>query len=139
MMAKFKDKFIRFMYGRYAMFGMDTFNKVLFWVYAGWIAVFLIADIFVPWVWFTIAYWAVSMLLSYWIFFRMFSKNIAARRRENERLCGFFKLLKNKFKDRKTHVYRKCPKCKAVLRLPKSKGKHYVVCPRCKERFQVRG
>ena len=69
-----------------------------------------------------------------------------ARRKENDfvfgifrRIKGFFKLQKNKFKDRKTHVYRKCPKCKAVLRLPKAKGKHTVVCPRCKNRFEVRG
>jgi hypothetical protein len=31
-----------------------------------------------------------------------------------------------------------CPHCKANLRLPRKKGKHSVVCPRCKERFEVK-
>ena len=73
------------------------------------------------------------------IFFRTMSRNIAKRRAENQKFCNFFKLRKNKFRDRKTHVYRKCPSCKAVLRLPKAKGKHTVSCPKCKNKFSVRG
>ena len=124
------------MYGRY---GGDTLNKVLIWVYAIWIILFSIVLIFVDSVWFSVSYWVSSGALFFWIIFRMFSRNIAARRKENDAFCGFFKLRKNKFRDRKTHVYRKCPDCKAVLRLPKAKGKHYVICPRCKNRFKVRG
>jgi hypothetical protein len=26
-----------------------------------------------------------------------------------------------------------------MLRLPKAKGKHYVICPRCNKRFEVKG
>ena len=77
--------------------------------------------------------------------FRMFSRNLPARRRENAwylrvkgKFTGFFKLQKNKWRDRKTHAYRKCPACKSVLRLPKQKGEHTVSCPRCRNRFQVR-
>ena len=127
------------MYGRYGTYGTDTLNKVLLWVYLGWIIVCAIIELFIDSPWFTLFYWIVTMALVWWMLFRNFSKNVAARRKENERFCGFFKLRKNKFKDRKTHVYRKCPKCKAVLRLPKAKGKHAVVCPRCKERFTVKG
>ena len=46
---------------------------------------------------------------------------------------GFFVLRKNKFRDRKTHVYRKCPHCKAQIRLPKVKGEHKCACPKCGE------
>lgn len=135
-MGKFKNWLYRFMYGRY---GGDTLNKVLIWVYAIWIIILSVIMIFVDSIWLSLFYWISSLSLMFWIFFRMFSRNINARRKENERFCGFFKLRRNKFRDRKTHVYRKCPKCKAVLRLPKSKGKHFVVCPRCKNRFEVKG
>lgn len=122
------------MYGRY---GSDTLNKVLTVAYAIIVLVFSIAAFFINSPWFTLAYILISFTLVFFIFFRIFSRNIAARRRENDKFCGFFKLRKNKLRDRKTHVYKKCPTCKAVLRLPKSKGKHTVICPRCKNRFSV--
>lgn len=135
-MGKFKNKLYRFMYGRY---GGDTLNKILIWVYAIWIILCSVISLFTDSIWFSLFYWISTLALVFWIFFRMFSRNITARRRENDRFCGFFKLRRNKFRDRKTHVYRKCPHCKAVLRLPKSRGKHFVVCPRCKTRFEVKG
>lgn len=135
-MGKIKERLYRFMYGRY---GGDTLNKVLIWVYAIWIIVFRIADLFSSSVWVSLFYWVSSASLFFWIMFRMLSRNIYARRKENDAFCGFFRLRRNKFRDRKTHVYRKCPKCRAVLRLPKAKGKHFVVCPRCQNRFRVKG
>ena len=135
-MGKFKNKMYRFMYGRY---GSDTLNKVLLVIYAAEVVVFTVLSLFVnptP-LWMSLAYFALSMILIFVIFFRMFSRNIQKRRRENDKFCGFFKLRRNKFRDRKTHVYKKCPHCKAVLRLPKAKGKHTVICPRCKNRFTV--
>jgi uncharacterized C2H2 Zn-finger protein len=124
------------MYGRY---GTDTLGKALIWTYAVWVLLFSVLSIIFDSPWLYLFYWTTSAALIFWSFFRMFSKNIPARRLENERFCNFFKLRANKFRDRKTHVYRKCPKCKANLRLPKAKGKHFVVCPRCKHRFKVRG
>ena len=124
------------MYGRY---GSDKLNKVLLAIYAAEVVVFTVLSLFVnptP-LWMSLAYFALSMILIFVIFFRMFSRNIQKRRRENDKFCGFFKLRRNKFRDRKTHVYKKCPHCKAVLRLPKAKGKHTVICPRCKNRFTV--
>lgn len=135
-MGKFTNKLSRFFYGRY---GGDTLNKFLTAVYVIWIIAFAIVDIFVGSIAFTVCGWAITVALFIWTTFRMMSRNIYARRRENEKFCGFFKLKRNKFRDRKTHVYRKCKSCKAVLRLPKSKGKHFVVCPKCKNRFQVKG
>lgn len=135
-MGKIKNKLYRFMYGRY---GTDTLSKVMLWVYMGWILCLTLISLFVDSIWFSLFYYASTIAMACWMFFRMFSRNIAARRRENDRFCGFFKLRRNKFRDRKTHVYRKCHACGAVLRLPKSKGKHYVVCPRCNKRFEVKG
>ena len=133
------------MYGRY---GGDTLNKVLLGVYVAVVLLYSIISLiieFFPNVPDTVdtvlmlAYLVLSALLIFVIFYRIFSRNIQKRRQENEKFCGFFKLIRNRFRDRKTHVYRKCPKCKAVLRLPKAKGKHTVVCPRCKNRFEVKG
>ena len=135
-MGKFKNKLYRFMYGRN---GTDTLGSVLAWTYFVLVLVYTVVGFFWSNAIFTVCYLVASMTLIFFVFFRMFSRNLAKRRRENEKFCNFFKLRKNKFKDRKTHVYRKCKKCGAVLRLPRSKGKHFVVCPRCKNRFETRG
>lgn len=135
-MGKFKNKLVGFLYGRY---GSDTLNKVLTAIYLIWLIVFTVVDVIVKSIIFSIIGWSISLALFFWVIFRMMSRNIYARRRENDKFCGFFKLRRNKFRDRKTHVYRKCKSCKAVLRLPKAKGKHFVVCPKCKSRFEVRG
>ena len=135
-MGKFKTKLQRFFYGRY---GNDTLGRVLLWVYIGLLLVYTVLSLFDPSAFLYVIYLLLSTALVIYMFFRMLSRNIPARRRENEKFCGFFKLLRNRFRDHKTHVYRKCPKCHAVLRLPKSRGKHTVVCPRCKERFSVKG
>lgn len=135
-MGKLKNKFYRFMYGRY---GTDTLSMVLLYVYFAFVLICTIVSIFVRSLWFSLFYYVIASALVVWMFSRMFSKNIVARKRENDKFCGFFRLRKNKFRDRKTHVYRKCHACKAVLRLPKAKGKHFVVCPRCKNRFEVKG
>ena len=124
------------MYGRY---GVDTLSKVMVWAYLGVVICFTIAALFVDSIWLSLIQYVSTSAMLIWIFFRMFSRNVAARRRENEKFCGFFKLRRNKFRDRKTHVYRKCHACGAMLRLPKAKGKHFVVCPRCKNRFEVKG
>ena len=125
------------MYGRY---GSDDLNKALLWAYVGLVLLQMIVSVIVD----NNAYITLSFMLLSWvlvgvIFYRMMSRDIAKRRRENERFTGFFKLMKNKRRDRKTHVYRKCPACHVTLRLPKAKGKHTVVCPRCKNRFNVKG
>ena len=136
-MGKIKAALYRFMYGRY---GTDTLNKVLLWCYIGLILVQMIVIAFAP----NAAYANFAFMILEWtlvlvIFFRVMSRNIAKRRRENERFTGYFKLMRNKRRDRKTHVYRRCPSCKVTLRLPKAKGKHTVVCPKCKNRFNVKG
>ena len=48
-----------------------------------------------------------------------------------------YTVLRDKWTFRKTHVFKKCPGCKAVLRLPRKKGKHTVNCPHCHKNFTV--
>lgn len=77
--------------------------------------------------------------------FRMFSKDISKRRMENYKFAMFvspvyswFKKTENRFKDRKTHRYFKCPNCNSKLRLPKGKGKITITCPKCNTKFNKR-
>lgn len=132
--TKFTDKLIRFMYGRN---GNDKLNQFLFWIYF----VLLLANLFLK----SVILWVVELILVALYMFRFLSRSIYRRQTENRKFLkiwnkftGFFKLLKNKFRDRKTHVYRKCEHCKAVLRLPKKKGKHTVRCPQCNKTFSVK-
>ena len=84
----------------------------------------------------------VYTLLGYGLF-RCMSRNIVARSRENrwfEDKLNFLKRrreMKLRQQADKAHVYKKCPSCKAVLRLPRRQGKHKTVCPKCGKEFKV--
>ena len=76
--------------------------------------------------------------------FRLLSRNIPARRRENAAFCRFFTRLFRPFyrlylrvRDRKTHVYHKCPHCKSMLRLRRIPGEHVARCPACHGTFPL--
>ena len=128
----FRYRLMRFFSGCY---GADALFYVLFVV----ASVLAIANCFVR------AWWlqTVVYLFTTYAIFRFLSHNHEARRRENQ----FFGKLKMGIKykmgvrrQRKadyTHVYKKCPRCKAVLRLPRKKGKHTTVCPKCGNKFKV--
>ena len=79
------------------------------------------------------------------MFFRMFSRNTDKRSAENVkylRFCGrikqWFLLRHNKWKYRKTHVYRRCPHCGSNIRLPRRSGEHTCDCPKCGISFDVK-
>lgn len=123
----------RFMYGRY---GGDELNTVLCFV-----AILFVLLSYVPYVGIAFSVLAFSTLL--WTFFRTFSKNVPKRRRELERYYRIKtapgrarQLRKNKKRDKKTHCYFKCPKCRSVLRVPRGKGEIIVTCPRCGTRTE---
>lgn len=134
-MGKFKRWLIKTFTGIY---GIDN----LYFVFFGAAVLLIILNMFFRhW-----AFWIAEVAVMFFMLFRALSHNIPARRRENEAFFGFFRnikksfrLQKNRFRDRKTHIYRKCPNCKAVLRLPKLKDKQKktVVCPRCSRNFKV--
>ena len=89
--------------------------------------------------------WALQVVLLVLAVARLFSKNTIVRSRENQKYLSmrakvvqFFKRQRNRIKYRKTKSYRKCPKCKCILCLPKKKGTHTVKCPKCGEHFDVK-
>ena len=133
-MKKFKEVMYNYMQGRY---GIDELYKFIFKLFiVVWILNLFIRSPFL---------YYLGLALAVWGIFRMFSRNYEKRQAENRKFLEiknkFFqknKLAKQKWQDRKTHIYRKCPNCKAGLRLPKKKGKHEVTCPRCKKDFDVK-
>lgn len=130
----FRERVARYMAGRY---GIDRLYYFLLAICFILIVINLFANSYL-----------ISLMesaLFVYAFYRVMSRNIYKRQQENEKFIKFidkpkkyYNLQKCKIRDRKTHVYRKCPSCKNNLRLPKEKGKHTVVCPCCKNRFDVR-
>ncbi len=138
---RFRHKLISFMQGRN---GFDRFGRFLFALYLILFVIQLIISLFVhPIVTFIMS--SCIMLIALYICFRSFSRNIVKRQAENykyikfaSKVRKFISLQKAKIRDRNTHVYKKCPCCKAVLRLKKIKGEHRAACPKCGNSFDVR-
>ncbi len=133
MFTRLRERFYVFMQGRY---GIDQFYNFLLITYT----IILVLNLFIGSIFLSL----IDMALFVYMFFRVFSKNIYKRQKENRKYLelskkpkSFFAMTKNRIRDRKTHVYKTCPACKSTLRLPKIKGKHTAVCPRCAKRFDV--
>lgn len=128
------DGMRRFMYGRN---GYDKLCLVVMWAYLSlWLVTVLLTAFRMETAAFIVSIFQTFLML-YWLY-RILSRNVEARRREVVRFFGYFRNLRRRFRDRKTHVYRKCPHCKEILRLPRRKGHHTVCCPVCKERFDLK-
>lgn len=129
----FRWRLMRFMSGRY---GADALFYVLFIISA----ILAFVNIFVRSVVLQIIVYAIVLIAV----LRVFSGNIAARSRENRAVLGVINKVRGVYNLRRqrkadyTHIYKKCPRCHAVLRLPRKKGKHSTVCPRCNKSFSVR-
>lgn len=134
-------KFQKFMYGRY---GIDKLYRVLLWFYLAAILLAIILGRTVDGI-FYIIFSAVAWGLFIFAMLRIFSKKFDNRRKENENwliIENFFKkkfqLISNRWKFRKTHVFRTCPGCKTVLRMKRVKGKHLATCPHCGTKFKFK-
>lgn len=84
-----------------------------------------------------------ALIVVIFTYFRMFSKNLNVRRSENakfralkQRVSDWFRLRRDMWKQRKEFRFFKCPSCKAVLRVPKDKGKLRIVCKKCGAAFE---
>ena len=129
-----RERLARFFYGRN---GFDSLAKGAWWT----ALVLMLVNMFLGF----ITLWILELLLYSYSIFRVMSRNIYKRQRENMlwlkfvgKIRGAFSLIKSKHRDRKTHVYKKCPSCKSTLRLPRRPGTHTARCPRCSHRFDVK-
>ena len=131
---KFGDRYIKFMKDRY---GIDELYKFLLLI----CFVLLVINTFVS----NNIIRLFEVLLIVIIFYRYMSKNIKLRKKENDKyleikdkIIKLFDYNKKKYKDRNTHMYKKCPNCRQKIRLPLKKGKHTVKCPKCSNKFEVK-
>ena len=121
----------RFMHGRY---GNDQLNIFLVVLYLILYLVYALTS-FAP------IYWVATVLI-FWALFRLFSRNLAKRREENQKFLRkadpflrWYRLHRTMMRD-KEHRYFKCPNCGQHLRVPRGKGKITVSCRGCGASFQ---
>ena len=140
----FREKLARFLYGCY---GADSLYNALFVMELILLFVGTVLNILgnnAPILSFiSIFFYLTALGLLIWAIYRFFSRNISKRRKENEAWLRFTAKFKRKSKpalppDTPTHIFRACPKCRSILRLPRQAGKHTAKCPRCGKRFGVK-
>ena len=124
-------KYREFMMGRY---GTDELN--LFLVILSAVLLFLSR---IRFMWFL---YIISLLIFFFAFVRMYSRNIAQRHKEKilylkfkNKVTAFFRIKRDTWKNRKTHKYFRCKRCKASIRVPRGVGKIQVTCPQCRTKF----
>lgn len=119
MFQRWKQSFFRFMYGRY---GTDQLNNALL----------ILGVVLTVLGWFSST--AFLTVLSYiplaLVIFRMFSRNVNRRRKENQKFLQFFARLK----DRDSRYF-SCPRCRQTVRVPRHRGKINIHCPKCGNQF----
>lgn len=76
-------------------------------------------------------------------YYRIFSRNTARRRLENERFLKLVKPLTDrkdrylqKRRQKNLYCFFKCPQCSTVLRVPKGKGRIRITCRSCGHVFE---
>lgn len=126
-----KEKLRRFMMGRY---GVDYFSRFTLTTSL----IFLILSTLTKFSLFQLLFWGFLL----YTYYRIFSRNIAKRREENNwylnktyKTRNFILRQKNSLAQRKTHHIYKCPNCKQKIRVPRGKGKIEITCPKCRISF----
>ncbi len=130
---RFREKLAKWMWGRN---GPDQLCQAIMWCSL----TLTVANLFFN----SVVLSLLAAGLLWYAVFRMLSRKVWKRQKENRAFLQLFararkriRLKKNQWRDRKTHVYHSCPKCKNILRLPRIKGDHRVCCPCCGERFRM--
>lgn len=125
------------------MYGIDTLTKVIFFLWC----LLSLSNLFIMKLCWPVgvAIYVICLALCGWSIFRLLSKKISKRTAENapflkieNKIKGITEFQKRKKRDKETHIYKKCPHCSVILRLPRKQGKHNVNCPRCKNNFSVK-
>lgn len=118
----------KFMYGRYGVDALSM-NIIIFG---------LLLSIFSS---FNRYFSILSAIVFIYAYYRVFSRNINKRYRENQKFLKIvepittrFKRIRMKAKGRKNYKYFKCKNCGQEIKFPKGKGKIKVTCPKCGEK-----
>lgn len=125
-----REKFLRFMMGRY---GNDRLNQFLMMLS---LACMILSFFRLPFFYF------IAVCILGYACFRMFSRETAKRAAENQkywkyevRVKDFFDRKKRAFSQRKEYRIYKCPACKQKLRVPRGRGKIEICCRKCGTKF----
>lgn len=133
-MEHFKERFNRWMAGRY---GSDQLSLALLIVCV--ILMVCTRPFHLPFI------RLLPIIPLFLCYFRIFSKNKYKRQQELFKFIRFYTPIQKHInvklrhlKERKTHRFFKCPKCKQNLRVPKGKGNICITCPKCHTDFHKR-
>ena len=126
-----KEKLYRFMIGRN---GTDQFSRFLSYVALGLIGV----NLFVR----STLLWLAGLAVLLYAEFRMFSRNLPRRREENAkylalryRVTEAVRNRRDRWRQRRDFAFFRCPECRAMLRVPRGKGKIRITCRKCGSAF----
>jgi len=129
---KLREKFSRFMYGRY---GTDSLNRFLTVLWLFFAILNAVLHSFLLYIF--------EFILCFFVFFRMLSRNFVKRRKENAtyyqlsaKVKGAFRHFAVRIRERKTTRFFHCPHCKAPIRMPRKIGKFNIRCTKCGQTFQ---
>lgn len=134
-MEQWKEKFRRFMVGRY---GADELSRFLLAA----VCVLIVINLFLPRGRHLVV---LEMLLLVFCYYRMFSRNTGRRFQENQkylnlkfRVTQWFQKTVSRAKDSRTHKIFKCPNCGQKIRIPRGHGKIQIHCRKCGHDFEGR-
>ena len=129
-----REKLARFMVGRNGSDQLSRFVSIVACV-ALVISMFMDTDA-------RMAIWFLAILGVIYVYFRVFSRNVYKRRAENDfylrataNIRGYFKGLRERWRQRRDYRFFRCPSCRTMLRVPRGKGKIKVVCRKCGTSF----
>ncbi len=150
-MGKFKQKMYRFMYGRY---GTDELYNFLTYFNIFLILADMVVVAFIPEgtarAVISVSFSVAIIGIFIWEIYRTMSRNIAKRRKENERYLKIKRAIMRLFsrntskgtktfnRDDQMFIFRDCTRCGSTLRLSRREGRHKVKCPRCAHSFYIK-
>jgi len=132
---KFREKIAQFMYGRR---GTDEFSRFLLivtlvFIILSWIFQGALNSVF--------SFLTIASLV--YCYFRILSRDIYKRQKENTwylqkktAVQKWFRSVKERWIQRKDYKFFRCPSCRALLRVPRGKGKIQLTCRKCGNRFE---
>ncbi|RKM58199.1 hypothetical protein D6853_01275 [Butyrivibrio sp. X503] len=130
-----RNFFSRFFQGRYGSYGTDKLTRFLLIL----AVINFLVSICSP---MGFLYYIAVALMAYSCY-RLLSRNISARYKENEyfekvfkKITGLFKRTRSDLYSRKNYHIYTCPNCSQKIRIPRGKGQIIIRCPKCLTEFK---
>lgn len=111
--------------------GVDDLGKLTLWSSV----ILALASCLIPIKWLSTLAYAVSLGGLFYSYFRILSKKLPQRQAENRAFLSRKRVIQQRWSQRKTHRFYRCPKCRTTLRVPKGKGKISITCKACGEKL----